>query len=147
MPKRQGLRGELERIRAHVDALFEDALVESGYGGRAERPPGTWSPPVDVVETDEAFLLYAELPGIDRESIELHAEGGKLVLSGRREPPAEATGFLRMERSYGTFRRVFEFATAVDAAQVSARFERGILEIKAMKVRASGHRVQVREGG
>jgi HSP20 family protein len=113
MPKRPGLREELERIRAHVDALFEDALVESGYGGRSERPPGTWSPPVDVVETPEAFLLYAELPGIDRQSIELHVEAGKLRLSGRREPPAEATGFLRMERSYGAF-AAFEFASPID---------------------------------
>jgi HSP20 family protein len=145
VPRRKGLREDLERIRAHVDALFEDALVESGYGGRGERPPGTWSPSVDVVETDDAFLLFAELPGVDRDAIELHAEGGRLVLSGRREPPAAAAGFQRMERSYGSFRRVFEFSSPVDADGISARFERGVLEIKAAKAR-SGRTIPVQEG-
>ena len=60
MPRRKGLREDLERIRAHVDALFEDALVESGYGGRGERPPGTWSPSVGVVETDGMVLEFKD---------------------------------------------------------------------------------------
>jgi HSP20 family molecular chaperone IbpA len=50
-----------------------------------------------------------------------------------------------MERSYGSFRRVFEFTTPVDADGVSARFERGVLEIKAMKAR-SGRSIPVQEG-
>jgi HSP20 family protein len=144
MPRRKGLREDLERVRAHVDALFEDALVESGYGGRGERPPGTWSPPVDLLETADAFLLYAELPGMTRDSIELHVEGNRLVLAGRRLPPGEATGFVRMERSYGTFRRVFEFDSPVESAAVSARFERGVLEVRAPKARA-GRAVPARE--
>ena len=146
MARGKGLREDLERVRAHVDALFEDALVESGYGGRGERPPGTWSPPVDVLETEDAFWLYAELPGVPRESIELHVEGARLVLSGRREPPAEAAGFLRMERSYGTFRRAFDLAAAVDAAAVSARFERGVLEVRVPKA-PGGRAIPVKERG
>ena len=135
MTRRKGLREDLERVRAHVDALFEDALVESGYGGRGERPPGTWSPPVDVLETEDAFLLYAELPGVPRDAIELHVEGRRLSLSGRRQPPAQASGFLRMERSYGAFRRAVEFTVPVDSTAVEARFNRGILEIRVPKKR------------
>jgi HSP20 family protein len=145
MARGKGLRDDLERVRAHVNALFEDALVESGYGGRSERSPGTWSPPIDVLETEDAFELHAELPGVPRESIELHAEASRLVLAGRREPPAEAVGFLRMERSYGAFRRVFDFPAPVDAGAVSARFERGVLVVRVPKERA-GRSVPVKEG-
>jgi len=145
MARGKGLREDLERVRAHVNALFEDALVESGYGGRSERSPGTWSPPTDVLEVEDAFLLHAELPGVPRESIELHAEGSRLVLAGRREPPAEAVGFLRMERSYGVFRRVFDFPSPVDAGAVSARFEHGVLVVTVPKER-SGRSIPVKEG-
>jgi HSP20 family protein len=144
MPRRKGLREDLERVRAHVDALFEDALVESGYGGRGERPPGTWSPPVDLLETEDAFLLYAELPGVEREAIELHADGSRLILSGERQPPTDASGFVRMERSYGAFRRVFELALPVDAEAITARFERGILEVRVPKSR-TGRAIPVKE--
>jgi len=144
MPRRKGLREDLERVRAHVDALFEDALVESGYGGRGERPPGTWSPPVDLLETEDAFLLYAELPGVEREAIELHADGSRLILSGERQPPTDASGFVRMERSYGAFRRVFELALPVDADAITARFEHGILEVRVPKSR-TGRAIPVKE--
>ena len=144
MPRRKGLREDLERVRAHVDALFEDALVESGYGGRGERPPGTWSPPVDLLETEDAFLLYAELPGVEREAIELHADGSRLILSGQRQPPTDASGFVRMERSYGAFRRVFELALPVDADAITARFEHGILEVRVPKSR-TGRAIPVKE--
>jgi len=140
---------ELERIQRRVNALFEEALLETGLVPDEERasPPGTWSPPVDVVEAEDAFHLYAELPGLRREDIELRLEERRLILTGHR-PPEEGRSFVRMERSYGPFRRSFELPEAVDPAKVEAKYERGVLSIKVGKRGpASGaRRVDVREG-
>ena len=132
------LRGEI--VPAGPTAVV---LVRYRFSPPAACPRG--SPPTDVLEVEDAFLLHAELPGVPRESIELHAEGSRLVLAGRREPPAEAVGFLRMERSYGVFRRVFDFPSPVDAGAVSARFEHGVLVVTVPKER-SGRSIPVKEG-
>jgi hypothetical protein len=91
---------ELQRIRQRVNALFEEALFGSGLPAREEREPGTWTPAVDVVETDDAFVLVAELPGVRREDIDVEVDDRRLEISGRRLPVEEGQSFVRMERSY-----------------------------------------------
>jgi len=126
---------DLARIQERVNALFEEALLGSGFGLREQREPGTWEPAVDLLETPEAYLLYAELPGVRREDIELEVQDSVLELAGTRQPLEEGRSFMRMERSYGPFRRRFELAHAVDPEAVGASFERGILKIEVPKRR------------
>ena len=85
--------------------------------------PGTWAPAVDVIETEDAYLLFAELPGVEREDIQLQVRDRRLELSGRRRPLGEDRSFLRMERSYGPFRRAFELAAPVEADSIAAQLE------------------------
>jgi HSP20 family protein len=127
---------ELQRIRQRVNALFEEALLGSGLPAREEREPGTWTPAVDVVETEDAFVLVAELPGVRREDIDVEVEDRRLEISGRRLPVEEGQSFVRMERSYGPFRRSFELAASLDAGSVDATFERGVLSVRVAKRRA-----------
>src|SRR5689334_7657246 len=126
---------ELQRIRQRVNALFEEALLGSGLPAREERDPGTWTPAVDVVETADAFVLVAELPGVRREVIDVEVHDRRLEISGRRLPVEEGQSFVRMERSYGPFRRSFELASSLDAGGVEAAFERGVLTVKVAKQR------------
>ena len=137
---------ELQRIRRRVNALFEEALLGTGLPVREERAAGTWAPAVDVLETDEAYVLVAELPGVRREDIEVEVQGRRLEISGRRKPLAEAQGFVRMERSYGPFSRSFELDQPLDEAAVSSLFERGVLTVRAAKQRptAAGDTAQGR---
>lgn len=139
---------ELERIQRRVNALFEEALLDTGLVPDEERAssPGTWAPPVDVLETDDAFFLYAELPGLRREDIDLRIEDRRLILSGQRQPMEDGRSFVRMERGYGPFRRSFELPQAVESTRVEAKYERGVLSIKAAKrAAAATRRVDVKD--
>lgn len=144
-PLKKTYLDELARIQDRINALFEQALLPAEYEDRDGGLPGTWAPAVDVVETDDTYLLFAELPGVRREDIQLQVKDRRLELSGRRGSLGENRNFLRMERSYGPFRRNFELAAPVDAEGITAGFERGILRITIPKGSARGRAVPVRE--
>ncbi len=128
---------ELGRIQDRINSLFEQALLPSEYDDREGGLPGTWAPSVDVLETEDAYLLFAELPGVRKEDIQLQVRDRRLELTGRRQALGENRNFLRMERSYGPFRRAFDLGMPVDAENISASFEAGILRIHVPK-RAGG---------
>lgn len=119
---------ELARIQKRLAGLFEQALLPAGLPAEGEAF-GTWSPPVNLVDTGGAYRLEAELPGVERESIDLSIEDRKVLLAGRVTPPGDEATFLRMERSYGAFRRTFQLDEPVDPDAVSARLERGVLTV------------------
>jgi HSP20 family protein len=135
---------ELARIQERINSLFEQALLPSEYDEREGGLPGTWAPSVDVIETEDAYLLYAELAGVRKEDIQLQVKDRRLELSGRRQPLGENRNFLRMERSYGPFRRAFDLGTPVDPDGITAGFERGILRIHIPKKPVHLTQVEVR---
>jgi HSP20 family protein len=122
---------ELSRIQDRINNLFEQALLPADYDERdgGLGLPGTWAPAVDVLETEDSYLLFAELPGVTREDIQLQVREKRLELSGSRQSLGESRNFLRMERSYGPFRRTFDLGMPVDAESITASFERGILRV------------------
>ncbi|HSN85441.1 MAG TPA: Hsp20/alpha crystallin family protein, partial [Thermoanaerobaculia bacterium] len=91
---------ELARIQDRINGLFEQALLPSEYDDRDGGLPGTWAPSVDVLETEDSYMVFAELPGVRRDDIQLHIQDRRLEISGRRQSPGENRNFLRMERSY-----------------------------------------------
>ncbi len=90
-----------------------------------------WYPSVDVSESEQAFHLHAELAGVKKEDIKISVHENVLTLSGQRESKHEETKnkVHRVERSYGSFVRNFTLPDNVDAQQVSANFQDGILDI------------------
>lgn len=128
---------ELARIQDRINSLFEQALLPSEYDDREGGLPGTWAPEVDVIETEDAYLLFVELPGVRKEDIQLNVRDRRLELTGRRQPLGENRNFLRMERSYGPFRRAFDLGVPVESEGITADFEAGILRIHVPK-RAAG---------
>lgn len=121
---------ELTRIQDRINGLFEQALLTSEFEGGL---PGTWAPAVDVLETEDAYLLFAELPGVRRDDIQLQVRDRRLELSGRRQTLGENRNFLRMERSYGPFRRTFDLGEPVDVDGIAAAFEAGVLRVQIPK--------------
>ena len=124
---------ELARIKDRINNLFEQALLPAEFDEADGGLPGMWAPAVDVVETEDAYLVYAELPGVSRDDVELAAHERRLELSGRRRALGENRNFLRMERNYGPFRRVIDLDAPVDTESVEAGFERGILRVRLAK--------------
>ena len=100
---------------------------------RLSRPQGdAWSPPIDVYETERAFIVTAELPGLTREQVELALEDARLTIQGRREVRPATSGavhYHQVERAHGTFKRTFEFSTQIDADRVTADLTEGVLTI------------------
>ena len=94
---------------------------------------GSWMPPVDVYETEaHDIMIKAELPGLDREDIEVTIENSTLVLKGQKKFEAEVKedNYRRIERSYGQFHRSFTLPNTVDASKVSADYRNGVLTVK-----------------
>ncbi|HTQ81491.1 MAG TPA: Hsp20/alpha crystallin family protein [Thermoanaerobaculia bacterium] len=138
---------ELARIQDRINRLFEQALLpadyEEGEGGLGL--PGTWSPAVDILETEDSYLLFAELPGVAKQDIHLQVKERRLELAGHRHFLGENRNFLRMERGYGPFRRTFELGVPVDVDRIAASFDRGVLRV-AIPKRPATVVVPVKEG-
>ena len=90
-----------------------------------------WTPAVDIHEEDSCYMLTADIPGVNRQDVEITLEDGVLTVKGERKSEAEVTeeGYRRRERIYGTFVRQFNLPDTVDAANISAKAEDGVLKI------------------
>jgi HSP20 family protein len=95
--------------------------------------PDSWTPPIDVYETDDRYVIAAELPGLAREHIELALEDSRLTIRGQRIDRTASGGdvihFHQVERGHGAFARTFEFASKIDTDAVSADLTNGVLTV------------------
>lgn len=106
-----------------------------------------WNPAVDIKESEKAFHLVADIPGVDPKDIDIHMENGVLTIKGEREfsKDEEKEGYKRVERSYGSFYRRFSMPETADAEKIAAKSHNGVLEItipKQEKVQARKIEVQ-----
>jgi len=91
----------------------------------------SWSPSVDIFETENEVVIKAELPGMEAKDIEIKLENNVLILHGDRrfEKETKNENYHRVERSYGNFTRSFSLPAFVDDAKVSAEYKNGLLRI------------------
>ena len=105
--------------------------------------PG-WTPPVDLYETAEDYVLTAELPGLTRDQIDIHAEERRIVIRGARSAdpgrdiPCEQ--YHRVERGHGRFSRAFSLPEIIDIDAITADLKDGILTISIPKAHDRGTR-------
>lgn len=105
-----------------------------------------WTPRVDIKEEAERFVIYADLPGIDPQDIELQMDKGILSIKGERknESAAENERYSRIERRYGSFHRRFALPDSADAEGIAATGKNGVLEISIpKKPETAPRRIQV----
>jgi HSP20 family protein len=90
-----------------------------------------WMPAMDLVETDDTFVLRADLPGLTEDDIKIEFEDRTLTVSGERKSEHESKkdGYVRVERAFGSFSRSLTLPQGVDPEGVTANFENGVLEI------------------
>jgi HSP20 family protein len=113
-----------------MNRLFDDA-GRGTYRGDEPASTTTWSPAVDIFETDGEIVVKAEVPGMDRKDISLHLENNVLTLKGERrfEKEAKEENYHRIERSYGGFSRAFSIPAMVDEDKIRADYKDGVLKI------------------
>jgi HSP20 family protein len=116
-------------LQDRMNRLFDDA----GRGWRPEEPSATttWSPAVDIFETENEIMVQAELPGVDRKDITLNLENNVLTLKGERrfEKETKQENYHRIERAYGAFSRSFSIPAIVNEEKIRADYKDGILKI------------------
>jgi HSP20 family protein len=119
------------------------AVQERGGEGATSR--GKWTPAVDIYEAEnKEVVLKAELPGLQREDIDVTVEGATLTIRGqrRREEAVAEEAYRRVERHYGAFARSFTLPSRVDAGAVRADYRDGVLTVR-LPPRADASQVQV----
>jgi HSP20 family protein len=116
--------------------LFEDAVTRLMSEPSAGRP---WAPAVDILETEDAITLRADVPDVKTEEIDIRVENNTLTMRGHRkfEKDEKVKGYHRLERSYGEFVRSFALPNTVDSERVSADYKNGVLTISLPKKEAA----------
>jgi HSP20 family protein len=125
---------ELGSLQNEMNRLF-NSVFDTPQPGNAGTTMRRWMPAMDLVETDEHFVLRADLPGMSEEDIKIEFEDGTLTVSGERKAEHETKneGYYRVERAFGAFSRSLTLPKGIDAEAVSASFDRGVLEIRVPK--------------
>ena len=122
-------------MRQLIDRLFDGSMLQGGLlqGGNDESSVVTsqWMPRVDIREEPNQFVLYADIPGVDPQDIEVQMDKGLLTIKGERalEPTGEHQRFSRTERVHGVFHRRFALPDSADAERITASGHNGVLQI------------------
>jgi len=120
---------ELEDMQGRLNRLFgEPSFPRIGENGMSL---SGWSPAVDVQETDQEYLIKADLPDVKKEDVKVELLDGTLTIEGERQQEKEEKGkkFHKIEREYGKFLRRFAMPSEVDASKVQADFKNGVLNV------------------
>jgi HSP20 family protein len=120
---------ELEDMQGRLNRLFgEPSIARTGENGMSF---SGWSPAVDVQETDQEYLIKADLPDVKKEDVKVELLDGMLTIEGERQQEKEEKGktFHKIEREYGKFLRRFAMPSEVDASKVQADFKNGVLNV------------------
>ena len=150
MSRRSGVPGLfnpfslMRRFGEDMEQLFD----EFGFGRLAPRgfdQMAAWTPQVEVLQRDKEFVIRADLPGINKDNVKVELRDDSIVLSGERqeERKEEREGFLRTERSYGSFYREIPLPPDVDTSKATATFRDGVLEITMPSAEGEGRRRQL----
>jgi HSP20 family protein len=125
---------------------LRDLIALQDRLGRLDARDAGWNPPMDVYETQEQYVVTAELPGLTREQIRIELRDNELTVAGQRpDPGVPANAYQQMERLQGPFSRTFVFGDPIHADGVVAEFSNGVLTVTVPKTaRAGAKRVDVK---
>ena len=135
---------ELTALQSEVNRLF------SRVGGSDVAERQSWTPSIDVIETDDAIKLHAELAGMDPDDINIEVQDNVLTVSGERrfEEEVKEDKYYRIERRYGSFSRSIALPQAIDEAKIEAKYDNGVLEVSVPKAEiAKPKKIAVTVGG
>lgn len=138
---------ELEDISSRLNRIF-GRVTTRPEPDREMLATADWTPSVDISETDTAYLVKGEIPGVKKEDVRVTIQDGMLTIQGERKQEKEEKGkkFHRIERSYGSFVRSFRLPDDTDENKVKAEFKDGMINItlpKSAKAKAKAVEVSV----
>ena len=128
-------RTDLSRMQRDFDQIFSNLFPTFGTDGDNSEPV-SWHPRIDVVETPEGYELAIDVPGVNKDDIQINLHDDVLSISGERtaREVAETDNVVRMERHSGRFHRSFSLPNKINAKKIEARFENGVLIVSVPKL-------------
>lgn len=123
---------DFDVLRREMTNLFDNFYGRTTGEGQES---AVWAPRADLSETEDAYLIQMDVPGIDRNDLDITLEDGTLKVSGERSMQSEHENgqYHRIERAYGRFFRSFTFGQNADADNIEAQFDDGVLTIRVAK--------------
>lgn len=125
---------DLVSLQDHMNRLFREATerrARGDEGSEQEIEHADWIPLADVYQTEGDYVVTLDLPGIDRDALEINLDGDKLVIRGERV--IENEGQQRIERPHGRFLRRFGVPATVDQQAIAAEYKDGVLRVRLPK--------------
>jgi HSP20 family protein len=132
----------VQQLSDEVDRLFDELIYRRWGVGRPTAAAEEWEPQLDLYETDTAFILEADLPGVKKQDVSVEVEDSDLILQGRRAVERIRTegNFHYRERRSGQFLRRLRLPASVDRTQIRAEFRQGVLRVTLPKMQRGEHR-------
>ncbi len=129
-------------------SMLDDFFKEPFFSSDLDAAQSYW-PKVDITEDKERFLVRADLPGMEKDDINVLIEGDTLTISGekREEIKREEGAYSHLERSYGLFQRAITLPENVDKEKVDASYRNGVLELSLIKTgepRVKGKKIEIK---
>jgi HSP20 family protein len=142
---------DVDRVFDEMEETFQDVFGRPFYPVAWARTPEVraWSPPMEIYENEQNYIVRMELPGVSRNDIEISVTEDTITIKGERKAPEgmEEESYLLCERCYGTFERTITFPTAIDTENISASYDEGILNLTVAKVaEAVGRKIEIKGG-
>jgi HSP20 family protein len=129
---------DLDNMHVQMDRVFQQLLDPA-----ALMTEGIWAPPVDIEETEDAWLIEADLPGVKRDDVNVDMQGDELVIRGEIKEREKAGIIRRRTRRVGEFEFRVRLPGDVEEAGIDANLKGGVLTIRVPKARAEAHRVEI----
>jgi len=106
-----------------------NTLVRENRNANQERAEQSITPVASVVEEGDVYMLNVEMPGVNKEGLEISVENNELTITGRRSLPQVEGTLIHRESRSENFRRVFELDPSIDTSKISARMDQGVLTL------------------
>jgi len=118
-------------LQERINRMFDDTIRTLYPTDGEELEKGTWAPAVDIYETNDSFVVSADLPGLNKDEIQIDLKDNTLTLKGEKkfEEKVSKDNYIRVERAYGSFVRSFTLPQNVDPEKIKAKYKEGVLEM------------------
>lgn len=135
-------------LHRELDKMFDEFL---GTVAGQSQTTQQWQPRLNIAETEKAYIISAELPGVEEKDITLELREGLLTLSGKREQKTESKdhNFHRIESFYGEFSRQIQLPETIETDKVEAKFKNGVLDVtipKMAEIKPSARKIAIKAG-
>lgn len=125
----------LNDLQREIDRVFGNFFPSSDREGSSSSQQAVWAPRTDLVETDDAYRIHLDVPGMSKEDLKINYQDNQLTVSGERKSDrtADDEEYVRVERSFGHFYRSFTLPRTVNAEDINATYDSGVLTISVPK--------------